>query len=111
MAGRSYIRSNSAFLPVYHFHMQDKKYEAMKNEVSIYLYILCFSIKKKFFTASGALVVSKEPAKCAQRVYIYIQIEIKEKKKKARTLKRGCPREEPGHYLSEGQSHFQSKTA
>ncbi|PTB46600.1 hypothetical protein M441DRAFT_220813 [Trichoderma asperellum CBS 433.97] len=44
-----------------------------------FIYILVSLLK--IFTASGALVVSKEPAKCTQRVYVYIQIEIKEEKR------------------------------
>lgn len=48
---------------------------------SAFIYILVSLLNFFFFTASGALVVSKEPAKCAQRVYVYIQVEIKEKKR------------------------------
>lgn len=77
MAGRSYLRSNSTFSSIYLFHIQVK--ETRSNEELRLAFIFLVSLLK-FFTASGALVVSEEPAKYAQRVYVYIQIEIKEKR-------------------------------
>lgn len=95
------------FLPSTLLHKQDM--EIRSNEELRLAFIFLVSLLN-IFTASGALVVSKEPAKYAQRVYVCLYtIEIKEKRQgKKKNMKRRCPREEPGRYLSERRSHFQS---